>query len=108
MFGAGSHRRILTAAGVDDVRDAVGCCGVAGNFGFEKQHHDISMKVAETSLAPALRAAGDDSAVVTDGFSCAMQVAQIGLSAPGQHLAELLDPGPRMSMNNTISEEESA
>ncbi|WP_232512298.1 FAD-binding and (Fe-S)-binding domain-containing protein [Rhodococcus pyridinivorans] len=108
VFGAGSHRRILTAAGVDDVRDAVGCCGVAGNFGFEKQHHDISMKVAETSLAPALRAADDDSAVVTDGFSCAMQVAQIDVSAPGQHLAELLDPGPRMSMNNNISEEESA
>ncbi|MGW0021891.1 FAD-binding and (Fe-S)-binding domain-containing protein [Rhodococcus sp. NPDC003382] len=105
VFGAGSHRRVLTAAGVDDVRDATGCCGVAGNFGFEKQHHDISMKVAEHSLAPALRAAGDNTGVVTDGFSCAMQVAQIDASAPGRHLAELLDPGPRISLSPNVSEE---
>lgn len=93
VFGAGHHNRVLAAAGAPVIRDAVGCCGVAGNFGFETQHHDISMKVAEYALAPALRECRNDSAVLTDGFSCATQVTQLNISSPGRHLAELLDPG---------------
>ncbi|KXO95899.1 FAD-binding and (Fe-S)-binding domain-containing protein [Tsukamurella pseudospumae] len=93
LFGAGAHRRVLAAAGTTP-RDATGCCGVAGNFGFEREHFTVSMQVAEQALAPALRVAPDGAAVVTDGFSCAMQVTQLGLSGPGSHLAELLDPGP--------------
>ncbi|MFJ4027531.1 FAD-binding and (Fe-S)-binding domain-containing protein [Paenarthrobacter sp. NPDC089989] len=93
VFGAATQRAALGAVGVDDVVDATGCCGVAGNFGFEKQHFDVSMLVAEQALAPALRATTAASVILTDGFSCAMQVNQLDASRPGLHLAQLLDPG---------------
>ncbi|BDH57688.1 hypothetical protein MTP03_26270 [Tsukamurella sp. PLM1] len=57
VFGAGAHRRILEAAGTT-VRDATGCCGVAGNFGFERRHFDVSMKVAEQARPGAQVRAG--------------------------------------------------
>jgi FAD/FMN-containing dehydrogenase/Fe-S oxidoreductase len=100
VFGATTQRSALQAIGVSDVVDASGCCGVAGNFGFEKQHFDVSMLVAEQALAPALRQTTKSSAVLTDGFSCAMQVKQLDDSRPGQHLAQLLDPGERPALAN--------
>lgn len=50
---------------------------MAGNFGFERQHYELSMKVAENALAPELRGTDADMAVLADGFSCAMQVRQL-------------------------------
>ena len=94
VFGPASQRRVLAAAGVREVVDAAGCCGVAGNFGFEAQHYDVSMQVAENALAPALRGAREEDPVLTDGFSCAMQVDHLEPQRPGMHLAQLLDPGP--------------
>lgn len=93
VFGAHSGRAALEALGVE-VHTADGCCGVAGNFGFEKGHYEVSMQVAEHALAPALRAA-PDRPVITDGFSCAMAVAHLAtvdpqITATGVHLAELL------------------
>lgn len=93
VFGAADQRTALTAAGVADVLDADGCCGVAGNFGFEANHYEVSMQVAENALAPALRATHHDVAVLTDGFSCARQVDQLDATRPGLHLAQILDPG---------------
>ncbi|GGG48388.1 lactate dehydrogenase [Kocuria dechangensis] len=93
VFGAGTQRTALAAAGVPEVVDATGCCGVAGNFGFERQHYEVSMQVAENALAPALRSTPPGTVVLTDGFSCAMQVGQLDASRAGRHLAELLDPG---------------
>jgi Fe-S oxidoreductase len=93
VFGAGTQRQALAAVGVTDVTDASGCCGVAGNFGFEKEHYEVSMQVAEQALAPALRKTAPDSVVLTDGFSCAMQVQQLDAERPARHLAQLLDPG---------------
>ncbi|XAS68145.1 FAD-binding and (Fe-S)-binding domain-containing protein [Micrococcaceae bacterium Sec5.7] len=98
VFGAGTQRAALAAVGITDVVDASGCCGVAGNFGFEKEHYEVSMQVAEQALAPALRDTDTDTVVLTDGFSCAMQVRQLQVQQleaerPGRHLAQLLDPG---------------
>jgi Fe-S oxidoreductase len=76
---------------------------VAGNFGFEKEHFDVSMLVAEQSLAPALRQTEADSVVLTDGFSCAMQVKQLDDSRPGRHLAQLLDPGEQAAVMSQTS-----
>ncbi|MCG7596774.1 FAD-binding and (Fe-S)-binding domain-containing protein [Mycobacterium sp. PSTR-4-N] len=94
VFGAATQRRALAAVGVDTVREATGCCGVAGNFGFERRHYDVSMAVAELALAPALRA-DPDAVVLTDGFSCHMQARQLA-NAPttrsSLHLAQILDP----------------
>ena len=94
VFGAAAQRTALKAAGVREVVDANGCCGVAGNFGFEASHYDVSMRIAENGLAPALGAADPGAAVLTDGFSCAMQLVQLDRARPGMHLAQLLDPGP--------------
>jgi Fe-S oxidoreductase len=70
---------------------------VAGNFGFEREHYAVSMAVAEQGIAPALRA--DPAAVVlTDGFSCHMQVRQLTDTPSPRaswHLAQILDPRPR-------------
>ncbi|GAB7068616.1 FAD-binding oxidoreductase [Mycobacterium hodleri] len=94
VFGATTQLQALRAVGIDDVREATGCCGVAGNFGFERQHHDVSMAVAEQALAPALRA-DPDAVVLTDGFSCHMQARQLKddpTPSASVHLAQLLDP----------------
>ena len=94
VFGAETQRRALQAVGVAVVHEAIGCCGVAGNFGFERNHYETSMAVAEQALGPALRAF-PQTTVLTDGFSCHMQVRQLtDRPEPGVsvHLAQILDP----------------
>nr|WP_223165821.1 hypothetical protein [Lentzea indica] len=71
--------------------EAEGCCGLAGNFGFEAEHYDTSMAVADRSLRPRLDE-NPDAVVVADGFSCATQVGHLA-GVRAVHLAELLDPG---------------
>ena len=100
-FGNRVQRATLTALGVGSVREATGCCGVAGDFGFTAGHEAVTAAVAEQALAPALRA-DPDAPVLTDGFSCATQVDHLGATDPttgsgraGRHLFELLDPDPR-------------
>jgi Fe-S oxidoreductase len=66
-----------------------GCCGLAGNFGVERGHYDVSRAVAETALLPAVRAAPPGATVLADGFSCRTQLDQLG-QVRGTHLAELL------------------
>ena len=100
VFGAGTQKTALAAVGVSGVVDATGCCGVAGNFGFEKEHYAVSMQVAEQALAPALRDTSADTVILTDGFSCAMQVKQLEPGRPATHLAQLLDPGPATDVEN--------
>ncbi|MGD0559535.1 MAG: FAD-linked oxidase C-terminal domain-containing protein, partial [Streptosporangiaceae bacterium] len=66
-----------------------GCCGLAGNFGVERGHHEVSVAVAETNLLPAVRAVGPESVVMADGFSCRTQLSQLS-DVNGVHLAQLL------------------
>jgi FAD/FMN-containing dehydrogenase/Fe-S oxidoreductase len=66
-----------------------GCCGLAGNFGVEKGHYEVSVAVAEHALLPAVRAAGADAVVLADGFSCRTQLADLA-DVRARHLAELL------------------
>lgn len=91
VFGSDVQRRVLRNWGVSEVAVSSSCCGVAGNFGFEAEHFDVSMKVAEHSIRPALDSAAD-APVLTDGFSCAMQVNQIDPLRGSSHLASLMDP----------------
>src|SRR4051794_41531959 len=71
-----------------------GCCGLAGNWGVERGHHDVSLRIAEHDLLPAVRAAGTDAVVLADGFSCRTQLAQLD-GRRAVHLAQLLaDPTP--------------
>ncbi|WP_455429505.1 (Fe-S)-binding protein [Nocardia tengchongensis] len=83
-------RELLAATGADvDVLDA-GCCGLAGNFGFEKGHYEVSVACAEDALLPALRACSPGTAIVADGFSCRTQIRDLLPEALPHHAAELL------------------
>lgn len=77
-------------AKVGDEIDMVdgGCCGLAGNFGFERGHYDVSVACAEHQLLPAVRAAERGTAVHADGFSCRTQIRQLSEREP-VHLATL-------------------
>ncbi|MGZ8981983.1 MAG: (Fe-S)-binding protein, partial [Burkholderiaceae bacterium] len=70
------------------------CCGMAGSFGYEAEHYAVSMKMAELSLLPAVRAAGADTLIVADGTSCRHQIAD-GTRGSGQrealHVARVLE-----------------
>lgn len=91
VFGSAAQRRVLEAWGVGEVAESSSCCGVAGNFGFEAEHFDVSMKVAEHSIVPAIERGGTGAMILTDGFSCAMQVSQIAPLRGSEHLAVVLD-----------------
>ena len=66
------------------------CCGMAGSFGYEAEHYEISMTMAEASLLPAVRAAGEGALIVADGTSCRHQIAD-GAGRAAQHPARILE-----------------
>ncbi|MEU4417658.1 FAD-binding and (Fe-S)-binding domain-containing protein [Nocardia salmonicida] len=86
--GFGAERRILAAMGVT-VQELAGCCGLAGNFGMQNGHYEVSVAVAENSLLPALRNAPPNAVFLADGFSCRTQADQLA-HTPGLHLARYL------------------
>ena len=89
IMGFDTDQRVLRRAGVDvEVLD-VGCCGLAGNFGFENGHWDVSATIAEQGVWPAVRDADQNTVVLADGFSCRTQI-EAGTDARPKHLAELL------------------
>ncbi|MEV6805219.1 FAD-linked oxidase C-terminal domain-containing protein [Streptomyces sp. NPDC051132] len=88
-----ADRELMRRAHLDaEVLDE-GCCGLAGNFGFERGHYDVSMAVAEQGVLPAVRGAAPDSLVLADGFSCRTQIEQGGTGRRALHLAEALALG---------------
>ena len=92
VLGWEADRALLARAGAQ-VAAVGGCCGLAGNFGAERGHYDVSVAVAETALLPAVRAA-PDAVLLADGFSCRTQLDHL-TGRRALHLAELLDPGER-------------
>jgi hypothetical protein len=99
-MGYDADQAILKEAAVDvDVLDS-GCCGLAGNFGFEAGHYDVSLACAERVLLPAVRDATADSFVLADGFSCRTQIEQAGTGRTPVHLAEILASGLRHTGRN--------
>ena len=65
-------RKLLPSANVHEIDS--GCCGMAGSFGYEKEHYDISLKVAEVSLFKSLRMLPKESVMLSAGFSCRSQI----------------------------------
>ncbi|MGY1824061.1 FAD-binding and (Fe-S)-binding domain-containing protein [Geodermatophilus sp. SYSU D00079] len=88
VLGWATDERLLRDAGAT-VRRVGGCCGLAGNWGVERGHHDVSVTIAEQQLLPAVREAGPDAVVLADGFSCRTQLDQLA-GRRALHLAELL------------------
>ncbi len=66
-----------------------GCCGMAGSFGFESEHYDISLQVGEDRLFPAVRAASQDAVIAATGVSCRQQI-EHGTQRTAQHPVELV------------------
>ena len=66
-----------------------GCCGMAGSFGYEKEHYDLSMKIGELVLFPAVRNQADDVIIAAPGTSCRHQVKD-GTGKKALHPAEIL------------------
>jgi FAD/FMN-containing dehydrogenase/Fe-S oxidoreductase len=89
VLGFEADERAMAAAGVRNSTMDSGCCGLAGNFGFERGHYDVSVACAEDRLLPAVRAAGEGTLVISDGFSCRLQIAQQS-DRTAVHLAEVL------------------
>jgi FAD/FMN-containing dehydrogenase/Fe-S oxidoreductase len=79
----------FSVSGLDaEVLDA-GCCGMAGSFGFNKQHYKVSIDIGERALLPAVRGASPDTAIIVNGFSCREQIRHLaGRSA--RHFAEIV------------------
>jgi Fe-S oxidoreductase len=88
VLGWGTDERLLTAAGAAVTRLG-GCCGLAGNWGVERGHHDVSVAIAGQQLLPAVRDAGPDGVVLADGFSCRTQLDQLA-GRDAVSLAQLL------------------
>ncbi len=88
VMGWEADAALLRDAGAN-VDRVGGCCGLAGNFGAERGHYDVSVAVAENALLPALRDADLDGVVLADGFSCRTQIGELA-GRRSRHLAELL------------------
>jgi FAD/FMN-containing dehydrogenase/Fe-S oxidoreductase len=89
------EQKLMQKMGLDFEILNAGCCGMAGAFGFEKDHYDVSIKVGERVLLPTVRQADPDTLIVADGFSCHEQIAQTTGRRP-LHLAQVL----QMALHN--------
>ncbi|MBO0611013.1 FAD-binding and (Fe-S)-binding domain-containing protein [Myceligenerans salitolerans] len=88
VMGFAADREVLTSAGAT-FDELAGCCGLAGNFGMQKGHYDVSVAVAENALLPALRAASPGDVYLADGFSCRTQADHLA-DVQGKSLVELI------------------
>jgi Fe-S oxidoreductase len=89
IIGRESVVSTLAAAGVDAQVPDAGCCGMAGSFGFDRQHYQVSMAIGERVLMPAVRQAPQAVAIIADGFSCREQIRH-ATSRQASHFAELV------------------
>ena len=89
LMGMESEKKILGAIGAEfEILDA-GCCGMAGAFGFEKDHYEVSLKAGERILLPRVREAAPGTFILADGFSCREQIRQT-TGKQALHLAQML------------------
>jgi Fe-S oxidoreductase len=88
------EEQVMKKVGLDFEHLDSGCCGMAGAFGFERQHYDISMRIGERVLLPRVREASEDTLIIADGFSCREQIAQ-ATGRKALHLAEVLQMAMR-------------
>ncbi len=92
VMGHDAERALLARAGARFEMPATGCCGLAGSWGYEREHFALSMQIGEQALFPLVRDRDPGTVVVADGFSCRSQIAQ-GTGAAAQSLAEVLAGG---------------
>jgi Fe-S oxidoreductase len=89
IVGMAHEKSIFSKLGLDyEILDS-GCCGMAGSFGFEAGHYEVSMNVGELVLLPAVRRASKETLIIADGFSCREQIRQ-GTDREALHTAQVL------------------
>jgi FAD/FMN-containing dehydrogenase/Fe-S oxidoreductase len=88
LFGMQGDTALLDKLGVRWRLLETGCCGMAGSFGFNAAHYDLSMKIGEDKLLPLVRAASPETIVLTNGFSCREQI-EHGTGRASLHIAQL-------------------
>ena len=104
VMGMGAEKELYEGIGLDfEILDS-GCCGLAGSFGFEKEHDEISREIGEQRLMPAVRGAPQEAILIADGFSCKTQIEAM-TDRRALHTAQVLklamergpaaEPGPR-------------
>jgi Fe-S oxidoreductase len=89
VMGMSAEERIYERMGLDYEMLDAGCCGLAGSWGFEQGHYDLSVQIGERRLLPKVRDCGESTLVLADGFSCQTQIEQL-TGRRAMHTAELI------------------
>ena len=98
VMGWDADEKLLKEAGAQAKHLETGCCGLAGNFGFQAGHGEVSRAIAERALLPKLRAASPGAVILADGFSCRTQIHELDSGGrEAMHLAELLATAGNLS-----------
>jgi FAD/FMN-containing dehydrogenase/Fe-S oxidoreductase len=84
-----AEENVLSKLGLDYELLSAGCCGMAGGFGFEKEHYEVSIAVGERILLPIVRNTLKETLIIADGFSCREQIAQV-TGRQALHLAQVI------------------
>ncbi|HET9719986.1 MAG TPA: FAD-binding and (Fe-S)-binding domain-containing protein [Solirubrobacteraceae bacterium] len=88
--GMDPEHQLLKRMGVEVEPVSGGCCGLAGSWGFEQGHHEVSMQSGELALLPAVREASPDTVVIANGFSCQTQIAQSDVDRRALHVGQVM------------------
>jgi Fe-S oxidoreductase len=99
--GIDPELEVLKKMGVTAEEVKGGCCGLAGSWGFEKEHHDLSMQIGDHALLPRVRGAKLDQLVIADGFSCKTQIDQGKTGRRALHLAQVMQMAREHSPGGT-------
>jgi Fe-S oxidoreductase len=89
LVGTAPAVAVLKSAGFEVTEVDSGCCGMAGSFGFEKEHYDLSLTIGNRRLAPAVKAASAEVEIVAPGISCRQQIEHL-TGKLAKHPAEVL------------------
>jgi Fe-S oxidoreductase len=89
VMGMSAEEKLYERMGLDYELLDSGCCGLAGSWGFEDGHYDLSVKIGERRLLPRVRDAGESTLVIADGFSCKTQIEQLA-GRHALHTAEVV------------------
>ncbi|MGB3684096.1 MAG: heterodisulfide reductase-related iron-sulfur binding cluster, partial [Rubrobacteraceae bacterium] len=97
IVGMAGEQQLMEKLGADYAVLDTACCGLAGSFGFEDEHYDLSMQIGEHKFYPTMRDAGKDTILAADGFSCKTQLGH-GTDRGALHVAQVIkmamDYGP--------------
>jgi FAD/FMN-containing dehydrogenase/Fe-S oxidoreductase len=98
LIGVVPSMQLLSHAGLSARESGAGCCGMAGSFGYEREHYEVSRKVGEERLFPGVRGATDDTVIAVAGVSCRQQIEHFtgrNVIHIAEVLAEQVKPGHR-------------